>query len=1351
MKSIFTYPNNSGTNYIDPRYDGDDTVGYQKRIKELKDGTYKTHLNSTTITSTVSELMQAHAKYNNHSALEEISGNNTIYKFWEQPILQGSTELIESDILNASAVHQTLAQLNFQSNHGFYNGQKMLFTDFNNSYSTFNNNEYYIKVINDLTLQFSSNSDLTDLIEFYDLKDPEISNATAVHETVADFNFASAHGLTQGMEVTAGLFNNSFTGLNGNNYFVKVIDSDTVQLATDSALTNLVRFYNGANGYLTAATPAKFGLNASLTLSANPGDIDTLSDGDVISFSNLIPSDHSWVSSLTGTLYAGNKSGSTFRVYSDQARTTEVAPYHLAASEDCTATVSGNVVITHSLAPDIYHNVRFVNGMPIEISEFDGSFGSDYNGQTLYVQNYNQSARTMNVSTDSAGNNLIYYAPNETDVDIDTVKIHSNDDISIKIPTRAIKWPDGTPVEMEDVFFRQNSDIVYAKTGTLNDMKNEVWVSDTRFLALENDKVNDADATIRFYDYSPSAGTITEDTGDAITLTKSKTSASVIVRTNKDASVIVAYEYDFNDFADRLWIITDSGSGYSSSVVDLQDDEADFMGFGAYQTSVSDDGLTIAIGNPYDNGTAPGGSSIYGSTSYTAGGFHVYSRTSLSNNFDFTSPDYEYNAPTSNKRYGYKITLSGDGNIIIAESWDGSQPKLFKLSSGTWSEDTTNTIPQVSSTYPDSITALNNDGTLFVGYYGPSLLSYINYRSDTSSTWSTVALPSGYEFVTDGPSTFADTTYFVASHYTLAQTSTPQVLKQLSLSAGTFSTPTNWHSDTPTTFTVQRGNLNDKDTKYIQAHNGRLYTRSVDVSSGNYIAVTDFATDDVFQIFEYLWQSNNSTYYTDFVATAGGKDEYLLYTDQALTTKASNSLNNLSAGDITMDENIGVLNTTAYEIEVAPTYTDSTDGHIDEEDNTPDNLISSKTFTSPTFGQGKNTFTESYTPAGPHEFYFAGSLTNASYGELVEVYTAPTPNIIVVKTPANATSGTLTISTSEDYRYRLNGVEMVYPGNTTYLQRTGASTYVGNAEIKQEYIDEGGDGEWSSFGHWPGGLTVSTDSSGYITGFSGFDSSQPGAFPYLGDKMFTVQKATDTYTPPSASTEAQEDEWDVDAQWDDTDLDFNTFTAADKTFPTTVAPSSVVVRTISPTATTSSQNGTKYSRTAGYTKYSIDVTYPAMSPEQYLDYSGFIATLNGQKHPFYFDIIQNGTQLVGRERSTIRDLRFKENVSTGDVTVLIEGFSSDQSDAIHRGELLIMGDSKHGNIKTAASTTDANVYGEAKFRLTTPMYSGRAISERLFNNPHHIIVSLDTDTVEVNRDTAGFYYLSLSFTADEWK
>ena len=94
MKNIFDYPNEASTHYIDPDYIGNDTEGFQKRIKELKEGTYKTW-NNRTVSTSVNDIMAGCSKY--HDAFKETWGENTIYKFWENPMVEFTFRLIEGE------------------------------------------------------------------------------------------------------------------------------------------------------------------------------------------------------------------------------------------------------------------------------------------------------------------------------------------------------------------------------------------------------------------------------------------------------------------------------------------------------------------------------------------------------------------------------------------------------------------------------------------------------------------------------------------------------------------------------------------------------------------------------------------------------------------------------------------------------------------------------------------------------------------------------------------------------------------------------------------------------------------------------------------------------------------------------------------------------------------------------------------------------------------------------------------------------------------------------------------------------------------------------------------------------
>jgi len=67
------------------------------------------------------------------------------------------------------------------------------------------------------------------------------------------------------------------------------------------------------------------------------------------------------------------------------------------------------------------------------------------------------------------------------------------------------------------------------------------------------------------------------------------------------------------------------------------------------------------------------------------------------------------------------------------------------------------------------------------------------------------------------------------------------------------------------------------------------------------------------------------------------------------------------------------------------------------------------------------------------------------------------------------------------------------------------------------------------------------------------------------------------------------------------------------------------------------------------------------------------------------------------------------------------------------------------------NTTDANIYGEAKIRIAQPSSNTLGNTQFIYQNPAHIIVSLDNDNFSYTQDTDGLYKLSVSFIADTYK
>lgn len=87
MINILTYP--TGTSpYIDTDYIGDDTTGFQGRIKSLKDGNYKALAN--TFSNSVDTIMENCSRFKYYLKNNSYSGNIAIYDIWYKPMIRGT-------------------------------------------------------------------------------------------------------------------------------------------------------------------------------------------------------------------------------------------------------------------------------------------------------------------------------------------------------------------------------------------------------------------------------------------------------------------------------------------------------------------------------------------------------------------------------------------------------------------------------------------------------------------------------------------------------------------------------------------------------------------------------------------------------------------------------------------------------------------------------------------------------------------------------------------------------------------------------------------------------------------------------------------------------------------------------------------------------------------------------------------------------------------------------------------------------------------------------------------------------------------------------------------------------------
>ncbi len=354
---------------------------------------------------------------------------------------------------------------------------------------------------------------------------------------------------------------------------------------------------------------------------------------------------------------------------------------------------------------------------------------------------------------------------------------------------------------------------------------------------------------------------------------------------------------------------------------------------------------------------------------------------------------------------------------------------------------------------------------------------------------------------------------------------------------------------------------------------------------------------------------------------------------------------------------------------------------------------------------------------------------------------AGTTAAIGVTTPVDSTTGNIALTGT--HNHKADNPNIYFPGNQTYKKRTGASTYVNGATVSDDYydIDSAVTSDFTD-GTKPS-LTVSQATEGYISGIS---LGSTGRIT-TGQKMLKIDTLPDTYTPPTPTLAEQEDIWDTDDEWAT-----DGYNAA-KEWPDHVTPRSAVINYNAPTIVNNSQSGIKYTRSVGHTKWRLEVEYPPMSADDFQKFHAIAQAAHGQSTPFYFNLRnKDGTSILWKDFSgTSAAPRIKDAITSGDTTLLVEGFNSNEANAFQRGEVFIDGANENGFLHTSLSGTDANIYGEAKIRTPWPFRTSVPAGEKVYKDPWYAVVTLGSDNFEYQVDVNNYYYVSVAFDLDNWK
>ena len=1311
MKTIFTYPNNITTDYISTEYLGDTTSGFYKRANDLKLGNYKAW-STTAPTEDINLTIQAMSKY--HNAFLETWNENTIYKFWEQPLYECKLELVNSGPLSQAAPNPNTAfsqpiTFTFAQPHEFLDGENVVPSVFDGDLTAINGMDVYVKKISATELQLSTNSGLTELLEYW-----QVDTDTITSSTVADPVVFTSNGYNITGHVTMDNFDGYLSIYNTGsqsqssiaNWYVQPIDANTFNLSWDQAGTSLLGIStqetDNLNPIQIKATnnisSARSSFFDSSKVTIDLGSSTPLPDGALMEYNfpspNATSADHMPIRPLHyepwGTTTPPTPStGGPSTIYEIVAMSPDGNRYAY-KSDDSSDNYGGikewtgqqwvdkvdNAKWTASTWNDQdYFNIGLGAGRTTSSWPFD-NLGSE--GKVLW-KNYVSSANQGSIWRAKCFDLDYYGWSTNLDGDTDNSSHNANYPNPADLPSGSTYPRNADGISTDDIKF-------IATEGQYG------FLLDTD--APDPDNSAPTSATGRIFVYGPSVGGTTYYGGDPIVrgvmtpdytaypeldvadlkygedFHASRVMNNSVSTANANVMIVTPSQYPTNPNTVTSWgkvypyniDYTRSVSGTTAEIgtaltpIELNVGTQKVLKYGS--SALSADGKTFVVrGDAWSDYVNPHPNPL------RTGGIHVYKFAN--NTWTLDSEDYTWDDSGSIPylttgqywgQYNYsKIQLSDDGLIINVFRGDGRPPYL---PNGGGSD----IVQMQQNSGGGSWFELYNRVTVRACWQGPN-----------------AGVPATDRIWTIGRPT--------AAYYPFGSSGSFLVRPQ------SFIIPALEFSD------MSSSGFGSIPTSQIKSYHENTADLIADAASP----------------------------YTNLFLKATGVSSGTEYEYGIFTQPACRDVHLLRFGFFIPAQQNGTTFT-------LNTYNTSL-GYPLPSTNIPPN-------TSATVGQGTVKMGRSApsTPATTYDPSTTGTLTETSVPNAWEIASANTGD----KTVYN---GEITMRITQTNPYNIN-IYRYLPGNLTYKNRTGASTYANAADISNSVWVPGATSTSGGNSNVLDELTISQDSNGYITDVT-YDSSV--RYASADEFMLTFDTLPDTYTPPAPTLAEQEDEWDTEDEW----ADYG-YAGGRKEWPFHVTPSKADIVYNAPTIANMSQSGIKYTRSVGHTDWRLDVAYPPMTHEEFQKFHAIAQAAQGQAMPFFFKLRdKDGGPILWRKFEdtsvSTNSPRFKNAVASGDRLALVEGFAANESNAFIQGEVFLDGNNDNGYVHTVLNTVDANVYGEAKIRTPWPFRTPVSPGDGCYKEPAHIVVTLANDNFEYKVDTAGYYYMSVSFDLDDWK
>ena len=351
----------------------------------------------------------------------------------------------------------------------------------------------------------------------------------------------------------------------------------------------------------------------------------------------------------------------------------------------------------------------------------------------------------------------------------------------------------------------------------------------------------------------------------------------------------------------------------------------------------------------------------------------------------------------------------------------------------------------------------------------------------------------------------------------------------------------------------------------------------------------------------------------------------------------------------------------------------------------------------------------------------------------------------------DTTEAGMSLSDNLTNTYEVHFYRIASYGNEKFTFQDVNNVTQTGARFQDEYwLEDATSGTSIGSDLYPPVSDINLDSNGRFTGFNAFPSGvddSRGSFSSGDRRLLKLESKNDLYSAPTQTPAEQQDNWNEADDWDSAN-----YTSGNKAWPRNVSPANATLRYEMPSTVTKSQGGTKYVRGSGFTRWQLEVAYPPMTKDDFVEFHTTAQLAQGQAIPFYFELRdQDGDNILFdyHNSNSLTQVRVKQDTSANKKVVL-EGFPGDLSNAVSKGELIII-DDDNGRVNTVAVSEDSNVYGEVLVTFPFPASGTQSPGNFAYLDPFHVVVTLADNGFEYSVDTAGFYYVTVTFDLDEFK